>query len=63
MERVRAAPKTYCLLPEDCGYMESTEIITIHMPPNCKFNQADHVTSKIPILQILTKAGREKATS
>lgn len=63
MERATAVPKTYYLLPEDCGYMEYTQIIKICMPHHCKFNKADHVTSKIPILQILTKAGREKSTS
>jgi len=63
MERARAVHKTYDLLPEDCGYMEYTQIIKMHMPRNCKFNKADDVTSKIPILQILTKAGREKSTS
>lgn len=60
MERARAVPKIYYLLPEDFGYMEYTQTIKILMPPNCKFNKADHVTSKIPILQIRRQAEKNQ---
>lgn len=60
MERARAVPKTYYLLPEDCGYIECTQIIKILMSRNGKFNKADHVTSKIPVSQILREAKKNQ---
>lgn len=59
MERVRAVPQT-SRAPR--GLWIYTQTSKIHMPHNYKFHKADHITSRIPILWMLTKAGSERST-